>query len=381
VKTPAVRARTRAGLDALVGVLAPWITARVIVLAALALARFATSRTHAQAATVTSVRHGLLGWDAGWYAAIARSGYAALGDPALRFFPLFPLAARALGSFGGLGDGPAVVLLANLSALIGTALVLILVRRETGDAVLARRTTWLLCLAPAAFTFVFGYAEGFLLVAAVACFLAIRPVPGDAPAWWWASLFGVAAGLTRPLGVLLVLPIGVEALRRWRAGRPPQRAASVVAVLGPLIGTVAFLTWSATSAGGFFEPLRVQTQRGHHGALGDPIVVVYDALRGAHHHLGTALHIPWVILGIVLVVVVWQRLPASYGIFSTAVLVAALSGSNLDSFERYGLSAFPLVIGAAFLTRGPRMERAVLALLGAGLGGYALLAFLGLYVP
>ena len=67
--------------------------------------------------------------------------------------------------------------------------------------------------------------------------------------------------------------------------------------------------------------------------------------------------------------------------FATVVLVVALTGTNLDSFERYALGAFPLVVAAASLTAGRRIERSVLVLAAAGLAGYALLAFLNLSVP
>jgi hypothetical protein len=59
----------------------------------------------------------------------------------------------------------------------------------------------------------------------------------------------------------------------------------------------------------------------------------------------------------------------------------AVSGTNLDSFERYALSAFPLAVAAAVICRGPRIERAVLTILSAALAGYALLAFLNISVP
>jgi hypothetical protein len=55
--------------------------------------------------------------------------------------------------------------------------------------------------------------------------------------------------------------------------------------------------------------------------------------------------------------------------------------SNLESFERYALVAFPLVLTATTLTTGRRIERAVLVASGAAMSLYALLAFLHAYVP
>ena len=129
-------------------------------------------------------------------------------------------------------------------------------------------------------------------------------------------------------------------------------------------------------------PLRVQVESAHHGGLSDPFVTLAHDARGVfHHHVGTALHVPWVIVAVVLLVVCWRRLPAAYTVFAAAVLAVAVSGSNLDSFERYALSAFPLAMAAALICSRPLVERVVLTLLPAALAGYALLAFLNISVP
>ena len=364
---------------AVVRVLPQWVVARLIVLAALAMAHFIVDRTHPNATTAARVHQGLSAWDAGWYETIARFGYAPLGHQALRFFPLYPLAGRALAWLPDVGAGVALVVLANLAALVAAALLSVLVRHETGDADLASVSVWLLCLAPPAYVLVMGYAEALLLVLVIGCFLAVRRA---APLWWAAAALGYAAGLTRPLGALVAVPVAVEAVRRWRTSTAPGRAGAVVATVAPLAGTGTFLIWSAATQGDGWLPLRVQVQAGHHGGLSDPVRTLLDDARGAlHHHVGTALHVPWVILVVALVAVCWWRLPAAYGAFATAVVAAGLSGTNLDSFERYALSVFPLVIAGATLLRSEWLRRSVLTLAGAGLGGYAVLAFLGIVVP
>ena len=148
------------------------------------------------------------------------------------------------------------------------------------------------------------------------------------------------------------------------------------------MGFAAFLGWSKHVVGDWWAPLRVQLQSSHHGGLADPVTTLYhDATGVVHHHVGTALHVPWVLLALAMLLVCWRRLPAPYTLFSAAVLAVAVAGSNLDSFERYALSAFPLSMAAATILTGPRLERAVLSLLGAALAGYALLAFLNISVP
>ena len=97
--------------------------------------------------------------------------------------------------------------------------------------------------------------------------------------------------------------------------------------------------------------------------------------------MGTALHVPWVLLALALLVVCWRRLPASYTLFAAAVLTVALAGSNLDSFERYALSAFPLTVAAALVLVNPRSSGPCWPCWPAALAGYALLAFLNISVP
>jgi hypothetical protein len=76
-----------------------------------------------------------------------------------------------------------------------------------------------------------------------------------------------------------------------------------------------------------------------------------------------------------------RKLPASYSVFAIAIVVSGLASTNFESFERYALSAFPLFIAASMLLRSKRVEVSVYTLSAVALFGYALLAFLGAYVP
>jgi hypothetical protein len=260
----------------------------------------------------------------------------------------------------GVDDGAALLVVSNVAAFVATVLLFVLVRRELDDVLTARRAIWFLSLGPAAFVLVMGYAESTLLCLSIGCFLALRPGPDRRPNFALAGVLGFAAALTRPIGVLVGLG----------------------ATVAPLLGLFAFGVWAHHEEGDLWAPLRVQFESTHHGSLSDPFVTILHDVRGLlHHHVGTALHVPWVIVAVVLLVVCWRRLPASYTIYGAAIVAVAVAGTNLDSFERYALSAFPLTITAALLCRGPRIERAVLVLLPAVLAGYTLLAFLNISVP
>jgi len=358
--------------------LLPWVLARILVAIALAVAHERAASGRLSTAALSRVHQGLLGWDAGWYEAIARHGYAGAGHASLRFFPVFPLLSRALAVLPGVGVGAALVVLSNACALAGTAVVVVLVRRESGDERLAGRAAWLLCLAPPAFTFVMGYAEGTLLVLSAGAFSALR-----ARRWWWAAGLGVLAGLTRPLGALLVLPAVVELSRGWRSAPAQERVGRLAAAAGPVVGTGAFLGWVGWRYGDALAPLRLQEQGAHHGWADPFVTLAHDASSLVHgHHLGEGLHLPWVLLAVALLVVALRRWPASYGLFAAGVLAVALTGSNLDSFERYALSAFPLVLAAATtVTRSKRVWPVVVVGSAAAMVAYAVLAFTNVYVP
>jgi hypothetical protein len=268
------------------------------------------------------------------------------------------------------------VLVVNAAALVTGVLLCRLVREETGNRALAARATWLFALLPPAVVLVLGYAEAVALALVIGTFLMLRR-----RRWWAAFLLGALAGLCRPTGMLLAFPALVEVARGWRGAR--DRTGRVAAVLGAPAGTAAYLAWVGWRYDDWALPLRLQNSSDLRGGWEDPLSAVWGSAKAlvTEGRIGDGLHVPWIGLFAVLLVVVFAKLPASYGLFSAAVLALALSANNLGSFERYGLFAFPLLIGLAYLTSDPRVERAVIALIGAALAGFTTLIFLGAFVP
>jgi len=206
-----------------------------------------------------------------------------------------------------------------------------------------------------------GYAEATLLLFVVACFLCIRPRGGQRP-----------PGGGRPSSAS---PQGSPGRSAWSwCCRSPSRVAalgpvehrqrlgSAVAVVAPLAGMAAFLVWSELAVSNFLLPLRVQTSAGLHGGLSDPATTSSTTPKGApppfRHRLARPVDPPRPGAGRARS----APLPGELRVFAAGVVLAALSGTNLDSFERYALSAFPLVMAASTLTGRREVERAVLAL-------------------
>lgn len=347
--------------------LLPWAVTRVVVLVALGATRFVRNEGKLAPSVAPP---SLFEWDASFYRDIARHGYAAVAArDGLRFFPLYPLLARALG-----GSDLVLLLIANLGAL-AFLVVLRPVARAWVDDRTAERATWFLALAPGALATVMGYAESLYLLLAALAFLALLRIDRS---WWWVvgGVAGALAALTRPVGVLLALPFVVDAVRRrsWHA---------LAAAAGPIVGLLTFLAWSAQARYGFTEPLKLQNKATLRGKTVDPVRALVGAAHDVvqDHRAGPALHLAWAAFAIVLVVVAFRRLPLGPALYAAAAIGISLTSRNLDSFERYTLAAFPLYVAGASARLHRDADRAAIALLTTSLVVTSLLAFTTTLIP
>lgn len=343
--------------------LVPFVLSRVIVVGAMYVARHIEPQKKGFAS--------LLAWDAAWYRDIAHHGYDGVAREGLRFFPLFPLLGRALAVLPGVNAGAAIVIIANAAALVLGYVVYALAVHERADEELARRTVWLVYLVPPAYVLVMGYAEALFMV-----FAGIALVTMRSRRWWIASLAGLLAALTRPVGILLAVPALVELIRT----RDKEGAAAVAA---PVAGTAAYLAWAQHRAHDFFYPLRVQQDPVRRGHWVDPVRAVVDAVHElfSGDHVSAGMHAVTGIVMIGLLVVLFRRWPLSFALYATAASVVALSSRNLDSLERYALATIPFVVAGADLLANEARERVVMMLVVAGLVAASVLAFSGVLVP
>ncbi len=149
-------------------------------------------------------------WDSVWYLVIASDGY--LDDERAAFFPLYPLLLRLAGAVVGspVIGGAVVSLLAFLAALY---FLHRLTELELGpDA--ARATVWLCALFPMSFFFSAVYSESLFLLLSVGAVYAAR-----LRRWPLAAALGMLAAGTRSAGVLLLVPLVLEAIQARRAAR------------------------------------------------------------------------------------------------------------------------------------------------------------------
>jgi Mannosyltransferase (PIG-V) len=167
-------------------------------------------------------------WDTFYYYSIATGGYhwnpALFAPQSVVFFPLYPYLMR----WTAVLVGGHVLLAGLLISLCAFAAALVLLYRlaalEIGDAY-APRVVVLIAVFPYALFFSAVYTESLFLLLSVGAFYAMRRARLE-----WVAICGILAGLTRPNGFWLALPLTLLA-------RSP---ASFAAACTPLVGTAAY---------------------------------------------------------------------------------------------------------------------------------------------
>jgi len=313
---------------------------------------------------------GLIPWDGTWYRDIAMDGY---DSPALeggiRFFPLWPMLGRLFGAFSDRPD-VALVVLANLLALVAGMFLYRLTVQETGDHGVARRTVRLFALFPPAFVLVLGYSEALYLCLAIGFVLTAR-----ARQWRVTVLLGFLAGLTRPVAGLLALP---AAVRAWQTDRRSPTA--LLAVVSAPLGTLGFLIWSEREQGGWKAP--IDAQRELRGEITEPVSRLFRALvDGVGGDEGELFHGLAALILIALAVYVVKKMSTDLWVYAVPSTLLLVSADNLNSMERYALSVFPLVIAAAMISRNERLDRWLPTASAVALTVVTTLALNGVYVP
>ena len=296
-------------------------------------------------------------WDAGWYYQIAKTGYywdrRKEGQQNIAFFPAFPMATRGVARlFGG---EPEAFVLAGLALSHGAffwALWLLhrLARDLTGDASAAAAVVLLTACYPFALFYGALYTESFFLLGSVG---AMRALQRDRPVA--AGAFGLLAGLTRPNGFLLAIPLLVVA---WRHSADVQlwsrrSAARAAAALAPIAGVAIFSAYLAGLTG---NPLAWYAQ---HAAWGRTFAGVDPILRAFDHvaQYGVVAYVtaqPYTTINVIAagaavacIVPVWRRVGAAYGLFIAVNVVPPLIFGGALSMGRVTATMFPLFLWLA----------------------------------
>lgn len=314
-------------------------------------------------------------WDALWFLQIATRGYAE-GDFSAAFFPLYPLLIRAVSPLLGGHPFAAAMLISNAAFLGALTVFYELTRGEFGHE-MARRSVLYMAVFPTAYFLGAPYTESLFLLLALGAFLAARR-----GRWEIAGACGALAAATRSIGIVLILPLAVEAFLQWRKNRRgPAFAIALFWSAFVAVGTLTYLFFWERANGDWLTPLNDQngwlrefswpwqSLRGGTKVAFD-FIGVYS---GGYHQLD------WLFVILGLAVIAWAavRLRPTYALYAIACFVIPLffvfGGRPFMSFPRFLLLVFPVYWGLARFGERFRAHEAVVAASAAGLGMMTLL--------
>ncbi|GEJ56874.1 mannosyltransferase family protein [Anaeromyxobacter diazotrophicus] len=303
-------------------------------------------------------------YDTAWYLDLARHGYRPPAEllreqSNLAFFPLYswlvragtallPPAARA----GEAGPYLVAVALANACALLGLALVYLVVRDAFSDERLARRTALYLLLFPAGFFLSCAYTESLYLALAAGTFwLAQRE------RWAWAAATGLLLGLTRASGILVAPALGLLYLsqRGWRLRAVRWDALAITAAPAGLLAHAVHL---ALLTG---DPLALfHAQAAWHRAVAAPWRTLLEP--AAFHPKMGPLELAGAVLFLALGLALLALRRWALAAFALLSLAPVLLSGTLMSATRFLAVVFPAFIPLAKAGEREAVDRAVVIL-------------------
>ncbi len=326
-------------------------------------------------------------FDSGYYLWIARDGYT--GADALHsatnwaFFPLYPLLIHLVASpfsSNGMLYYFMVCLVSTVAALVASIYLYKLTEMELGDRAAGRAVLYLL-LFPMSFYLFAIYPESlFLALSISSIYYARRRL------WWLAGLLGGLAALTRPTGVVLLVPLAWE-YWQWRSEQfaPLQTTSGFVAgvrewlrarVLGLWLSLSSWRTWLGFASlalvpiglflfflyaklkVGTFQAYFITEKYGWNRSLRNPLTVLLSSIR---HPVAASpqewnfytLNMLCILIFLALLIPVFRKLPSIYGMLMLVLVLMPLTSGKIDSIARYYLTVFPVyMLLAWWTTRG-----------------------------
>jgi Mannosyltransferase (PIG-V) len=293
-------------------------------------------------------------WDSGHFVSIALHGYDQLYRTA--FFPLFPILERGLSYFTH-GDPFIAGLIISNIALLFLFMVLYQLVLEDFDAERAFSTVLYLAVFPTAFFLAAGYNESLFICFALISFYNMRH--GN---WWIAGVFGFCAGLTRSVGLLLLLPFCYEYLRQHEFNIKKLRFNILAGILIPaailLFGVYCYFRFHDFLAFSHAQAMWQRHLHGPwHGIIGSIKAIISSDGLLSFRALRNMLDLgPDLLIGTLLLLSLvgpWRfpRAARSYSVYGIALYLFLQLFPNggtgffpLESMSRFMLEIFPAFI-------------------------------------
>lgn len=305
-------------------------------------------------------------WDSGWYLKIAQEGYSSSGSFA--FFPLYPslikffsliVPERFLSQEVWLFI---TVALSNLFFIFGLIIFHFLVKNifidqkksEEYAEDIAQKSVFFLLLFPTSFFFSCAYSESLFFILIVSSFYLIRNQK-----YLLASLIASLATLTKPYGILLLIPLVLSYLknRSWQFSKIDWK---ILYFLLPILTLLGYCHFCYLQTGDFLAFLHAQEQ--WRKQLSWPWQSIFQPI----HFIGfiTPLEKILTIFGVFSLLLAFKFLPIEIAIWANLVNLVPLFSGTIISNMRYLIVLFPIFIVLAVIShKKTQLSTAIITIL------------------
>jgi len=302
-------------------------------------------------------------WDAPHYLDIARDGYQVQGDPRyfIVFYPLYPWLVRGVSWITGDVFWAGMILSNTCLALSCVLLYRLFAMDMDGDS--AGWGIIFLCASPLTFFLGIPYTESLYLLLTVCFFYSARK--GE---WLWAGIAGFLAAMSRNFGILLLAPLTVFGIEKWRRGEKrgwPGIAACFVMIPA---GLFVYLLVNKVITGDWFTFMEYQKEHWSNtfGFFGTNLMNHVEwVLHGSWNDVITVFmpNVAAFIGSLLLLAYGAGKMPGAYIAYGIVYLIVAYSPTWLLSGGRYMMVVFPLWGILAMAVKGKRRRVAFLMVL------------------
>ena len=301
-------------------------------------------------------------FDSPSYLGIAERWYVTSGDPQYHivFFPLFPIVIRLFNYITG--NTFASAMLVSLLSSVGAGMMLYKLLLIDYSEKISKFTVLLVFIFPAAFFFSAPMTESLFLLISVTCLYFTRK-----KLYLFAGVFGALAAFTRSQGVLLMVPMGIEAVREliimfktkdknaWRG-----LASRLTGIIIVPVGLLMYIWVNYSVWGDAFKFLEIQREHWSQGLSFFFNTVSYQTDLFIRNLDKVNVETAWglwfsnlaAIFGTLIIVICGaKKLRASYLGYFAAYFVMSIGATWLISAPRYMTVAFPVMLALATMCK------------------------------
>lgn len=311
-------------------------------------------------------------WDSGWYLKIAQQGYlfSNVGEQqgnSFAFFPFYPSLVKLVSLIV-----PSqflsqeiwlfiAVALSNLFFLSGLIIFYYLVKNTFLDKLktekeaesIASKSVIFLLLFPTSFFFSAAYSEALFFMLAVGSFFLI-----GRQKYFLASLVISLASITRPYGILLLLPLFISYFqaRKWQISKINWQFFSFIL---PILALATYSYYCYTQTGDFLVFLHAQ------GEWNRKLSWPWQSILQPLHFIGyiTPLEKILTISSLIPLFLAFKLLPISWVLWANTLNIIPFLSGTLSSNLRFFILLFPIFVVLALIShRKPNLEKILLAI-------------------